>query len=94
MKWFNDRYVKRADYDILRDELNDTLKAYENLSLGCRGLQTEIELLERQALELFKLRLEHRYALFGKSEEQFSVMRTSYPNLGDLYVKRYRPELG
>ena len=89
MKWFNDRYVKRADYDILRDELNDTLKAYENLSLGCRGLQTEIELLERQALELFKCRLKERERMFGTTAEQFSVMRTAYPRLGDLYAKRY-----
>jgi hypothetical protein len=89
-RWLSRWYTPTKQYAYLQDELQDTIKAYDNLSRNYAVLQQEFNKLERQALELFKNRLDQRRKMFpSSSQEQLSVMRTAYPRLGDLYIKQY-----
>lgn len=91
------RFVSRAKYESLEREFRSIALERDILSAKNLGLiaalenrTKEVNDLERMGLELFKARLEHRFSLFGRSEEQFSVLRTAYPKLGDLYSRRYK----
>jgi hypothetical protein len=85
-KWF----VQRRDFEMVKAQLDEVLYQADRLNRDRTALQKEVEVLERQALELFKNRLDQRRRMFpGNPQEQLSVLRTAYPRLGDLYIKQY-----
>jgi hypothetical protein len=92
-RWFNRWFVTRYSFELLKAQLDEVLYQSDRLARDRINLQNEVAALGREGLALFRERLRERQRMFQGNQEQLSVMRTGYPKLGDLYVKKYIKEL-